>query len=69
MFSKSKNVMMERRHFELIARVLEEQKPSGWDDLEDAMWRRIVHNFADALAPTNPLFDRERFLKACGVTP
>ncbi len=25
-------------------------------------------NIADALATDNPRFDRERFLKACGVT-
>ena len=27
---------------------------------------RIAELFADALRNTNPLFDRERFLKACG---
>lgn len=27
----------------------------------------ICKDFADALKPTNPLFNRQRFLEACGI--
>lgn len=36
----------------------------GWADGVNA----AAHALADALHTTNPAFDRERFLKACGVT-
>ena len=29
----------------------------------------IAHEFAGKLADTNPRFDREKFLRACGVRP
>ena len=65
---------MQRRHFELIAEVLR-----GWtipaenmDDLPGeqettSAAQGIAYDFAEALASTNPNFDRARFLKACGV--
>jgi len=31
--------------------------------------RRVAERLADHLAADNPQFDRERFLKACGVEP
>lgn len=68
---------MQRRHFELIANVLKSAKPSP--DCADAkllpkvhqyhveQWDRTVGTFAKALHSTNPNFNRDRFLKACGV--
>lgn len=59
---------MTRKDFELIARVLK-------DTPRYAEWRGIVKDdraelaeaFAAELAAGNPLFDRARFLAACGV--
>jgi len=46
---------MTRKHFQLIADVLRDSGAAA--DLVFAM--------ADALATTNPNFDRDRFLEAC----
>ena len=47
---------MTRKDFNLIAQVLKQNNaPSA-----------LVHDFAEALAKTNPGFDSERFVKACG---
>jgi hypothetical protein len=57
---------MSRRHFELIARVLREQR----DHASPAECQRLdetARAFADELAATNPRFDRARFLTSCGV--
>lgn len=58
---------MTRAHFKLIAETLRE---CGADD--EAQYPVIsrtggARNFASALARTNPNFDRDRFLRACGV--
>lgn len=51
---------MQRRHFELIARVV--------SHITNTTNRRTVaEEFADELAHTNPQFDRAKFLRACGV--
>jgi hypothetical protein len=59
---------MTRKDFQLIADVL---KPwitrDGTPGVEDALCASIARDFADKLASTNPNFDRERFLRACGV--
>jgi hypothetical protein len=52
---------MTRGHFVLIAEMLRGA------DLEPATRARIAGHFADHLTRTNPLFDRARFLAACGV--
>lgn len=52
---------MTRQHFELIARVLREAP------VDIVGWHILVQRFADELAAENPRFDRERFLRACGV--
>lgn len=56
---------MTRKHFKLIARALRAARPSveGLD-----VHANCALALADALAATNPSFDRERFLRACGVT-
>lgn len=55
---------MERRHFELIAKIIADLRAAGLDESEHAC---VTRNFARQLAPTNPAFNRARFLKACGV--
>lgn len=59
---------MSRKDFELIARVLREIAKGEnihVRDNSDANMRGIALAFADELAGTNPLFNRQRFLKAC----
>lgn len=53
---------MQRRDFELIARVIR-ALPSH----PETYRVYVAEKFADELATVNPSFDRERFLKACGV--
>ena len=62
---------MTRKDYELIARAMNESRmhalrddaPSG-----GAFWLgAAAREIAAALERTNPRFDRERFLKACGV--
>ena len=64
---------MTRQHFELIAEVLRDVRPwtPGLLSLvtPDEFISSIAETFADALADTNPRFNRERFLEAAGVTP
>ena len=55
---------MTKKDFELIARTL-----ADWPrtDDEHESWEHGCRHFADALATTNPRFDRAKFLQACGV--
>lgn len=52
---------MQHRHFAAIATVIRE---GGFGTHRDT----IAREFAARLRNANPAFDRERFLKACGVT-
>lgn len=63
----SKYPKMSRAQFELIARVFRETLnittiPAKREGIE-----RVAILMADELRGTNSLFNRERFLKACGV--
>ena len=51
---------MTKKDFELIAATIA-YLPAG------PARRETARLFADALATTNPRFDRARFLRACGV--
>jgi hypothetical protein len=54
---------MTRKHFVLITSVFREAYTA-----EDQLGvRAVAYRMADALARTNPRFDRARFLKACGI--
>ena len=53
---------MTHQHFRTIAAILREELAAA-----PITSRPVVHRFADALARTNPRFDRARFLAACGV--
>jgi hypothetical protein len=57
---------MQKRHFELIAEILSKSEKWASNEAEVAFLQHIVCNFADELAKTNPLFNRNRFVKACG---
>ena len=56
---------MTRRDFQLIAATLKSARAWCDDDHHDA--DTLTHALADALAGTNPKFDRARFLSASGV--
>ncbi len=57
---------MTRKDYVLIAEALRESRPQ-MGGIEG--WNCAAIGVADALARDNPRFDRERFLKAAGVTP
>ena len=55
-----KHVELQHRHFSFIAAVIAE--------IPDRMKRlEMAFMFADACSETNKAFDRERFMRACGV--
>lgn len=56
---------MTRAQFELIAHVLSQTRDQG--EVWNAAITATALRFAHELRATNPQFDRERFLKACGV--
>jgi hypothetical protein len=63
---------MTRKDYELIAGALNDQKPYFHQNPDK--WGEYQHCFlacrdaiADALAADNPRFDRDKFLKACGL--
>jgi hypothetical protein len=53
---------MTRKDFQLIAEVI----ATSWHASSDSR-REMAENMAEALAGTNDRFNREMFLKACGV--
>lgn len=56
-------VSMTRKHFIAVAKVL-----AATDGIHDYSTKAfIAHGLADEFATINPNFDRDRFLKACGV--
>ena len=56
----SGGVMMQRRHFELIAEIIAKE-------LEGEAREKAAYAFAYNLSVTNGRFDPQRFLKACNV--
>lgn len=55
---------MTRKDFELIAMILRlSREPQN----DTATIEAIAHSFANNLGATNPRFNRETFLAACGV--
>ena len=66
--STMQNLSMQRRHFQMIAEVLNDSFPVPENNTDPVLyWRLIVESFASRLASTNPGFDRARFLAACGM--
>ena len=61
---------MTRKDYILIAEAIEPViSASHFDSARKDGARRVAVRVAAALSADNPRFDRERFLKACGVTP
>lgn len=58
---------MQRRHYELIARIVREELETVNSQLAKAAIKNIALSFADELASDNPNFDRSRFFEACGL--
>ena len=52
---------MQRRHYELIADIIKQMKGDFAEHYETA------HHFADELAKGNSKFNKDKFLRACGV--
>ena len=64
-----KGVDLQHRHFAFIAATLKSLQPDSDTLIERrAEWRLIVDRFADECRETNPRFDYQRFLSACGVS-
>lgn len=59
---------MTQKDYELIAGVLRDTRPDDPQTMYARGWRAcntaLASHFADALQPTNPRFDRERFIAA-----
>ena len=59
--------MFTKHHFEVVAETIKKTKSQFVTfDAKDALTQCAV-NFCDRLASENERFDREKFLKACGV--
>lgn len=58
--------MMTRKHFEAIASILRDHTPVQ-GEAADITHADTVTDLADYFATENPNFDRERFIKACGL--
>jgi hypothetical protein len=57
--------MFQKRHFEFLAAAL--RRARGFGPVDDGCYRAMIGHLVIDLAGTNPKFDRERFLKACGL--
>ena len=61
--------MLTRKHFQMIADAVSETR--SCDPGEQTTWRwacdDLSRTLANKLATTNPNFNRQRFLEACGV--
>jgi len=66
---------MTKKQFKAIAEIINTQsgceRTFEYDDDYDRGWgeatQRLGERLADYLATQNPLFNREKFLKACGL--
>lgn len=58
---------MTRKHFQLIASALEASRPPVNAHAHYNQWKRDVEAMADVCAGQNGLFNRAKFLTACGV--
>ncbi len=60
---------MTRKDYILIAAAIKAAATEYPDERPDAKQQQedVAFSIAEALASDNPRFDRERFLKACGV--
>lgn len=59
---------MTKKDYELVASTLYSEGAWNSDDTPKSYFLGICYALADALATTNPRFDRAKFLAACGVS-
>ena len=60
---------MTRKHFQLIADVLHKTRQElYWRDGAHETIDRLTEEFANELKKTNPCFNKDKFLRACGFT-
>ena len=57
---------MTKKDYELIASSLKTTLENA-QGIEDITYREIVNGLSYALGTENPLFDRTKFLEACGI--
>lgn len=61
--------MFTSQHFKKIAEVFRAVRPVVAEfQLPNTDWAYTVEKMADVFALDNPRFDRERFLRKCGLT-
>ncbi len=58
---------MTRKDFELIAATLKAARGMTAEDTDVLLLNAVARDFADALRCTNKQFNRDKFLRACGV--
>lgn len=65
-----KPLKFDRRHYELIAKILKDSKPvpmlANYED-QLSQWEYTVEEFKTFFEKANPLFDKIRFTMACGI--
>lgn len=57
---------MNQKEFELIADILYQQRELIGPNMTEIAFRKIVRDFSDALARTNPLYDGNKFSHLAG---
>jgi hypothetical protein len=57
--------VLQRRHFQLVADILKIFYRRSDD--QRSIVAAIAYQFADTFTLDNPRFDRDRFLRACGL--
>jgi hypothetical protein len=63
--------MFTKKDFELVAEVLRKTPLGGYHGLdagEAMLLEDLADNFAAEFKRSNPRFDRDRFVAACGIT-
>jgi hypothetical protein len=63
----AREAIMSKRDFVLLAHFMRSTKGIMDGSNMQPMWRDMCRDLAARLAGTNPKFDRNRFLSACGV--
>jgi hypothetical protein len=63
----TKHPKMTKAHFEYLAGLMNEIRPTPTHSSEYDQWERTVLAMGIALTWTNPNFDRYKFAEACGA--
>ena len=59
--------MLYRKDFEIIAKIISQARQNPNLATVDGHCKQITEDLANYLETKNPEFDRDKFLKACGV--